>query len=201
MVREQIKVDIPDEWLENMKHGRCWCGKDHTEFEDNQKFYCSKAHADDYAKRIQYWSSFKTQILERDKQTCVRCGRNKENFDEEQLKLEHKYFQEKAKLYPKAIAMGRAIKLKELQEHYEEIMNDAWIMEHMDWEVREELDLPRISFNKEWFNVEVDHIKAVALGGGMWDINNMQTLCVGCHKLKTKEDMKKLKNAKEIQNA
>lgn len=197
MVREQIKVDIPDEWMENMKHGRCWCGKDHNEFEDNQKFYCSKAHADDYKKRIQYWSTFKSQVLDRDNESCVKCGRNKKGFEAEQKRLEIEYYRKNAILYPKAIQMDRAIKLKELQEQYENIMNDGYIMQHINWKVTEEFGLPRISFDKEWFNVEVDHIKAVALGGEMWDIKNMQTLCTDCHKEKTKDDMKKLKILKK----
>lgn len=38
----------------------------------------------------------------------------------------------------------------------------------------------------------VDHIIPVALGGEMWDDDNLQTLCVECHKDKTKEDIKKI---------
>ena len=34
-------------------------------------------------------------------------------------------------------------------------------------------------------NLEVDHIKELAAGGDMWDINNCQTLCYNCHKRKT----------------
>lgn len=35
-----------------------------------------------------------------------------------------------------------------------------------------------------------DHIIPIELGGGMWDRDNIQTLCVDCNKIKTKEDMK-----------
>ena len=62
MPREQISVDIPDEWNENMKHGMCWCGKDHTQFEKGQKFYCSLSHSKEYSKRIKYWSTFREEI-------------------------------------------------------------------------------------------------------------------------------------------
>lgn len=34
-----------------------------------------------------------------------------------------------------------------------------------------------------------DHIHAIALGGDEWDINNIQTLCSKCNKIKTKNDM------------
>ncbi len=37
-------------------------------------------------------------------------------------------------------------------------------------------------------NLQADHIIAKMNGGAEWDINNMQTLCNDCHKLKTKQD-------------
>ena len=37
-----------------------------------------------------------------------------------------------------------------------------------------------------------DHIKPIALGGKEFDLNNVQTLCIGCDKLKTKIDMGKI---------
>lgn len=38
-----------------------------------------------------------------------------------------------------------------------------------------------------------DHIIPVSHGGGECTLDNIQTLCVGCHQLKTQEDMKRLK--------
>lgn len=35
-----------------------------------------------------------------------------------------------------------------------------------------------------------DHIKPLAMGGEMWDMNNLQTLCIDCNKIKTAQDMK-----------
>ena len=40
--------------------------------------------------------------------------------------------------------------------------------------------------------IECDHIVPICLGGDEFDENNLQTLCVKCHKKKTKEDMKAL---------
>ena len=37
-----------------------------------------------------------------------------------------------------------------------------------------------------------DHIEPIALGGDEWDENNIQTLCIKCNKIKTKEDAKKI---------
>jgi len=199
MVRDQIKVDIPNDWMENMKHGRCWCGKDHTKFEKGQKFYCNQQHASDYSKRIQYWSNFKDHALERDNNTCVKCGTNEKLFKAEQDKLEKQFYKEQAKLYPKAIEASRSIKLKELQEEYENIMDDGYVMQHIHWKVTETYNVPRIYYEKQYFGLEVDHKKPVALGGDMWDIDNLQTLCYGCHKVKTKEDMNEIKKAKKAE--
>jgi len=33
-----------------------------------------------------------------------------------------------------------------------------------------------------------DHIIPIALNGDQWDINNVQTLCIQCNKIKTKQD-------------
>jgi len=35
-----------------------------------------------------------------------------------------------------------------------------------------------------------DHIVPIAMGGEMWDIKNLQTLCIKCNKIKTKYDHK-----------
>ncbi len=35
-----------------------------------------------------------------------------------------------------------------------------------------------------------DHIKPIALGGDEWDLDNIQTLCIPCDKIKTAQDMK-----------
>lgn len=44
-----------------------------------------------------------------------------------------------------------------------------------------------------------DHIKAIALGGEQWDSNNIQTLCIGCNKEKTREDAGKIAQLRRIE--
>lgn len=44
-----------------------------------------------------------------------------------------------------------------------------------------------------------DHIYAIALGGEEWDINNLQTLCPECNKIKTAEDAKKIAQLRDIE--
>ncbi len=46
--------------------------------------------------------------------------------------------------------------------------------------------------NNNTLDLQADHIKPIALGGDQWDINNIQTLCDTCHKIKTKQDMKSI---------
>ena len=44
-----------------------------------------------------------------------------------------------------------------------------------------------------------DHIIAIALGGDEWDINNLQTLCPECNKIKTAEDAGKIAKLRDIE--
>jgi len=37
-----------------------------------------------------------------------------------------------------------------------------------------------------------DHIMPIAIGGAEFDINNVQTLCIACNKIKTKRDAKRI---------
>jgi len=45
---------------------------------------------------------------------------------------------------------------------------------------------------------EVDHIVPIALGGSMFDLNNLQSLCSECHKWKTLSDLQKIRNAEKL---
>jgi hypothetical protein len=52
--------------------------------------------------------------------------------------------------------------------------------------------------NYEWYwwidknQLVADHIFAIALGGDEWSLENIQTLCLECNKIKTAEDAKKI---------
>jgi len=45
-------------------------------------------------------------------------------------------------------------------------------------------------------NLIADHIKPLAIGGEMWEIDNLQTLCIECNKIKTRQDRKDIANYK-----
>ena len=44
---------------------------------------------------------------------------------------------------------------------------------------------------------EADHAQAVALGGGSCDLSNLRTLCLPCHRIKTKTDLKKIRSRRK----
>lgn len=50
---------------------------------------------------------------------------------------------------------------------------------------------PEDGFHEYVFFI-VDHIEPIALGGEEFDINNLQTLCQRCNKIKTRGDMKRI---------
>ncbi len=47
--------------------------------------------------------------------------------------------------------------------------------------------------------LEVDHIKPVSIGGDGLDLDNLQTLCIKCHRKKTKSDMKVISKFRMIE--
>ena len=71
--------------------------------------------------------------------------------------------------------------------------SDYDFIRKMNWGERREYKEKhwgRIKYNIP--ELEADHIIAIKLGGDVFDMNNLQTLCEVCHKAKTKEDMKKI---------
>jgi len=195
MPREQISIEIPDEWNENMKHGRCWCGKNHTEFDRGQKFYCSLTHSKEYSKQIKYWSVFKEEVLDEQGRKCSECNHTRETFGKMKKENEQDILRIESIKYPEAIKAGRAQMIIELEKKFELIKDDVYVLEHLSYKIDEVYGIPRLCdlVDKRYFQLEVDHIIAVSLGGEMWDKKNLQVLCSECHKVKTRKDMKKLK--------
>ena len=59
-------------------------------------------------------------------------------------------------------------------------------------------DKYELDYEKEGY-LEVDHIKPVCIGGDSLDLDNLQTLCIDCHKEKTKLDMKTISQFRMIE--
>ena len=195
MVREEIKKDYTQEEANNLEVGKCWCGKPKAEFDKGMKVYCSKEHYREWYSRTVTWSVFKDEILDKRGKKCVECNtipEDKNKHFQQALDEWHKKIRSIPNLQ-KRIQEIRIKELNELEEKYQNLMNDDYIIEHeLRYELRDELGW-KPSENEYEVRYEVDHIHAVALGGEMWDEKNLQILCYDCHKNKTKEDMKKLK--------
>ena len=48
-------------------------------------------------------------------------------------------------------------------------------------------------------NFIADHIIPIAIGGEEWEMDNVQTLCQVCNKIKTKQDQKDIAKARQIE--
>lgn len=65
------------------------------------------------------------------------------------------------------------------------IKRDNYTCKHCGWH-------PEIKGEAYWAHdaaFVVDHIVPIAMNGLEWDESNMQTLCIKCNKIKTKQDM------------
>jgi ribosomal protein L37AE/L43A len=197
MVRQAIKNDVPDEWKRRLKAGLCpVCGKTQVEFDKGMQIFCSHKCRDDYASKYTWWSEIRDKILKRDNETCRKCGINNDKHRKQQEKLFNKKLKEWIEKNKDFLEVRRNDRLasmsRQFEENYKEVMDDMRFARLViPWEDQKELvDVSGIA-------MEVDHKIAVALGGDMWDEDNMQTLCENCHKEKTKEDMKKINGAKQ----
>lgn len=195
MVREISKSDYSEEEIENLKLGKCWCGKPKSEFDSIMRVYCSKQHQKEWYARTINWSIYKDDILEKNGKKCVECGVTPD-ATQERFEIAMQEWKTKIKNLPdmkRLIDQLRVKKLNELEEKYQQIMDDDYLLEHdVYYDIRDEIGEKPNEYRFE-VRFDVDHKLAVALGGDMWDAENLQVLCTDCHKEKTKLDMKKIK--------
>lgn len=69
----------------------------------------------------------------------------------------------------------------------------SWIDTRAQIWKRDENRCVLCSIRLKFEEAEIDHIQAIALGGAYWDYANMRTLCIPCHKRKTKHDLQTIK--------
>lgn len=187
--RENIKYDIPKEWIKNFKKGLCpVCAKTKFEFNKFMKVYCSKKCQKEYSKRIYVWQDLRDKIIKERGKKCVKCKKTEGQLSKEKKDYKENSRKEFIKNHPEVLEQRR----KELMDQAEEIYQQALNLKAEDihsWEYDMEKELPWA-----YDTFEVDHIIAVSNEGDMWDEKNLQVLCYTCHKEKTKEDMKKKQN-------
>jgi len=183
--RENIKYDIPKEWVENFKKGCCpVCAKTKFEFDKGMKVYCSKKCRILYSDRIYTWQEKRDKILEERGKKCQKCKKTKKQLTK--YKEDHKNEQRRKYIeeHPELLEQRRKELMEQAEETYQRAINLT----------ADDLYLSSVIDDLGWTydTFEVDHIKAVALGGDMFDEKNLQVLCYTCHKDKTKTDVKKI---------
>lgn len=200
MVREQIRADYTHDELENIKQGKCWCGVPRDQFQKGMRVYCSPEHRSNWYARTVHWSTFRDEVIAEKGLKCVKCGKTKDTIQTDYEK-DVKAWIEMIKSRPdlmKILEEERLEKLKHIEDEYQKALDTDYMI---DWVFRgykgNDVGVPKPDephFISNQF--EADHIVAVSLGGDMWDKDNIQILCNPCHKIKTKEDMKKLRAQK-----
>lgn len=75
MERPTIKIEIPEEYIENERIGLCKvCGKPKSQFNKCMKKYCSDTCRWKYEDCFKTWDRLKGEILLRDNKKCRKCG-------------------------------------------------------------------------------------------------------------------------------
>ena len=188
--RENIKYDIPKEWVENFKKGCCpVCAKTKFEFDKGMKVYCSPKCRELYGERIYTWQEKRDKILKKNGKKCEKCFKTQKQLskykDEYKIEQKKKYLES----HPELLEQRRKELMEEAEEKYQQALNlkpeDLFLYR----------EIPELPWSYDTF--EVDHITPVALGGDMFDEENLQVLCYTCHKEKTKKDMKEIANLRK----
>lgn len=91
---------------------------------------------------------------------------------------------------------------KKCTEEYDKIrlIND-WNSLRMKAIIRDNYMCVKCGFRGFAFEFIGDHIIPIALGGEEFDINNVQTLCKKCDKIKTSEDLKKIAKQRRVEKS
>lgn len=190
--RENIKYDIPKEWIKNFKKGGCpVCAKTKFEFDKGMKVYCSKKCRKEYNKRIYVWQDLRDKILRERKEICKSCGKSKEQLTKEKEDYRKNQRKKFLKEHPEVLEQERKSLMEQAEEYYQRALNLKEEDVHL-WQYYNEKELPW-----HYDSFEVDHIVAIVNGGDQWDEKNLQVLCSTCHKEKTKKDMQLKKKKKE----
>jgi len=125
------------------------------------------------------WSSVRRRVIERDDETCQRCG-----IDYALIRRARGHIRERIETR----VPDRLDSLSALALGQDGVVIDA--DERLRWnqrfrEYREELKDRYGDPNEHDIGLEVDHITPISEGGHPFDPANLQTLCSDCHQAKT----------------
>jgi len=161
--REGYKIIVPQEYTDRIATGLCpVCSKPQNEWQRSKTWRCcSKECTIEYGKNIFWgWPALRRAAIKRDGK-CVKCGRV-ETITKELMESDIQRYYD----------MYEIVLLKTFIK-YEEKYDDT------TWEVQL-LDMSKYV---------VDHIVPISMSGDEWAIENLQTLCQECNKIKTRIDM------------
>lgn len=145
-----------------------WCQK---EVPPKRKTVCSSECENEL--NIRTSSSYaRRQVRKRDKHVCSNCGVNTDRLRKVIIKLCDRFYIRQTGKEP--------YNTHEVRKKYEKQF-DGFLKYFLD--------------KYKWFKYsghlwEMDHIVPVYKGGGSCGLDNLTTLCLGCHKEKTKKDLK-----------
>ncbi len=183
--RENIKYDIPKEWVENFKKGCCpVCAKTKFEFDKGMKVYCSKKCRELYSERIYTWQEKRDKVLKERGEVCEKCKKTIKQLSKYKEDYKEKQKRKYIEAHPELLEQRRKELMEEAEKKYQQALNlkaeDLFLYGEIE-------DLPWA-----YDSFEVDHIKPVSLGGDMFNEDNLKVLCYTCHKEKTKNDAKEI---------
>lgn len=119
---------------------------------------------------VKSWQELRRRAIKRDKSRCRICG-----------KILMKEFSIRGDTSPEHYPPDSEFVRREHQRY--------GVPTDTEWIVLRHIDSSQIV---------MDHIKPIALGGDEWDINNLQTLCIDCNKIKTAQDAKDIAKQRAI---
>lgn len=163
--REGHQVIISDEARIRIDNSECpACGLHKRQWTRRTDWRCcSTKCTQKYVKEMVVfgWREMRLKAFERDKFTCVHCKKTPKK---------------------KAVCTNGFYKTgKELLDYYKNYNlsypNPTIISEN-----------PPTLEHDDPTQLIGDHIKPIAIGGEQWELDNVQTLCIECDKVKTKQD-------------
>lgn len=190
MVQKRVgyRCFIPQECLDRREKDICAvCG---VEKRRSNSWTCSSKCAEIYWKNYYVansWASVREEALKRDKYRCVKCGKQETEIKklgrelEEWMKNHHSYLN---------------IRLMTAQDA--EALKNRWVYMNPE-SISEGVGKEYVCDELNHSNLTGDHIIPIALGGEEFDLNNVQTLCRACHKIKTRKDIKAIADLRFVE--
>ena len=84
--------------------------------------------------------------------------------------------------------------VKPMKEHFQPLVGEDghWVVKNTKATERKDYYEGNMETVMDDSKLIGDHIIPIALGGDEWDLNNIQTLCIDCNKIKTAKDAKNI---------